>query len=317
MLPAELTISHGSSSVRVRRGPTVGHGCSSVVIRATEIEGNHRDLVIKIIRDRHECLECELRAYRMLRRARMTGRGVPKLIASGPVIEDSHAPALVFEDNPRMITLHRHLRNVRRMTEGQVQVFARRLLRIVGRLHRRCRTLHGDIKTDNILLDPRTLKVQLIDFGISEKLHRVRGRPAERMVSHEVYTGVFTNSPPENLLRSTRTLGVEYDTWKIGCVLFECLTGQGPFDDIPAGPPGVEIPRFMKLDDPTQIPLAERILGGSFESPMPLSVHAMRFLRRCLTVSPDDRPLPADLLRDSWLREPESEAEEDDDDFPE
>lgn len=296
-----LTIVHGSAGLQARVGPVLGTGSSSIVVRGTEIGGQERELVIKVLRDRHECLRDELRAFRRIRRRCLMGQGVPELIASGPVLEEHRAPALVFRAEPDLVPLHRHLRSVGRMPEDQVVVIARRLLRILSRLHTRCRILHADIKTDNVLLNPRTLEVQLIDFGIATRLHRPRYLRRARSYTTTAYHGVHSNTPPESLLRGTRLLGPEYDVWKVGCMLHACLMGHEPFEGVPDGAADAEVPAYLRIDAPWQIPLAERILSGSFASSPLITAHAARFLRRCLTVNPADRPLPAELLRDSWL----------------
>lgn len=75
--------------------------------------------------------------------------------------------------------------------------------------------LHRDIKPQNILIDPETLKVKLADFGLA----RVFSIPLKPL-THEIET-LWYRAPEVLLGVDGYCLGV--DTWPIGCIIGEML----------------------------------------------------------------------------------------------
>ena len=80
---------------------------------------------------------------------------------------------------------------------------------------------HGDIKTDNVMLDPQTGEVRLIDFSLAnmDPLHRCCNW-------QEVYT--LNYRPPELLLGCKNFDRSKADVWAAGITCYEMLTGLKP-----------------------------------------------------------------------------------------
>ncbi|QDV37537.1 serine/threonine-protein kinase [Tautonia plasticadhaerens] len=131
--------------------------------------------------------------------------------------------------------------------------------------------IHRDIKPSNILLDA-AFRAYLTDFGIAV---------AEAYLLEDVdAAGTLPYMAPEQL--GGGLVDRRADLYALGVVLYELLTGRGPFRD----------------SDP--VALREQIVGG--EPPPPRSIEAgvpeglERACLRCLAKGPEDRYLSADRL---------------------
>jgi len=84
--------------------------------------------------------------------------------------------------------------------------------------------VHRDIKPSNLWLVRRRLDVvKVLDFGIA----RVKSAP-QALTRTGVFMGTAAYMAPEQV-RSARDVGPSIDTFALGCVLYECLTGRGAF----------------------------------------------------------------------------------------
>jgi predicted ATPase/signal transduction histidine kinase/tRNA A-37 threonylcarbamoyl transferase component Bud32 len=101
---------------------------------------------------------------------------------------------------------------------------ALRLADILGHVHRR-HTIHKDINPSNIVWNPSTDTLKLIDFGISTEL--LRETPA--VVGPNVLEGTLPYLSPEATGRMNRALDYRADLYSLGATLYELLTGQVPF----------------------------------------------------------------------------------------
>ena len=80
---------------------------------------------------------------------------------------------------------------------------------------------HRDIKPQNVLYDPETKKVKLIDFGISKKFKK-----NGELINMWTQTGTLFYRAPEMFSGDYRE---SVDVWAAGILLFELATGTTPF----------------------------------------------------------------------------------------
>ncbi|NJB87387.1 putative ATPase/class 3 adenylate cyclase [Lewinella marina] len=146
--------------------------------------------------------------------------------------------------------------------------------------------IHRDISPYNILLDPATRQVKIIDFGISSRIDLKE----QNLGNPEVLEGNLHYISPEQTGRMNRAVDYRTDLYSLGVVYYEMLTGGCPFQareplemvhcHIAQRPPDLR-----KLNPQVPEPLAlivERLLAKNAENRYQ-SAHGLEAdLRRCL-----------------------------------
>ncbi|MDZ7994253.1 MAG: AAA family ATPase [Nostoc sp. EfeVER01] len=89
----------------------------------------------------------------------------------------------------------------------------------------RHRIIHKDIKPANILINPETKEVKLIDFSIASLLPR----ETQSLMSPNVLEGTLGYLSPEQTGRMNRGIDYRTDFYSLGVTFYELLTGQLPF----------------------------------------------------------------------------------------
>ncbi|BAY09520.1 ATP-binding sensor histidine kinase [Calothrix sp. NIES-2098] len=85
--------------------------------------------------------------------------------------------------------------------------------------------IHKDIKPANILINPETKQVKLIDFSIASFLPR----EVQEIQSFNVLEGTLAYLSPEQTGRMNRGVDYRTDFYSLGVTFYEILTGQLPF----------------------------------------------------------------------------------------
>jgi serine/threonine protein kinase len=89
----------------------------------------------------------------------------------------------------------------------------------------RCRIIHKDIKPQNILINPQTKQVKLIDFSISSLLPR----ESQEIQNPNQLEGTLAYISPEQTGRMNRGIDYRTDFYSLGVTFYELLAGQLPF----------------------------------------------------------------------------------------
>ncbi|MDZ8187236.1 MAG: AAA family ATPase [Nostoc sp. ChiSLP02] len=87
------------------------------------------------------------------------------------------------------------------------------------------RIIHKDIKPANILINPETKQVKLIDFSIASLLPR----ETQTLVNPNVLEGTLAYISPEQTGRMNRGIDYRTDFYSLGVTFYELLTGELPF----------------------------------------------------------------------------------------
>lgn len=99
------------------------------------------------------------------------------------------------------------------------KVYAFQLLRGLAYLHS-LRICHRDIKPENLLIDPRSQRLKIADFGSAKVL--------EKGLNSVPYVSTRSVRAPE-LLMGNEFYTNAVDTWAAGCILAAMLKGKSLF----------------------------------------------------------------------------------------
>ncbi|MDZ8264113.1 AAA family ATPase [Nostoc sp. ChiQUE01b] len=117
-------------------------------------------------------------------------------------------------------------RGMSRTADG-LQTFFHIALQIVsildGLYHNR--VIHKDIKPANILINPTTKDIRLIDFSIASLL----SRETQTLTNPNILEGTLAYLSPEQTGRMNRGIDYRSDFYSLGVTFFELLTGELPF----------------------------------------------------------------------------------------
>ncbi|MEH1945933.1 MAG: AAA family ATPase [Nostoc sp.] len=87
------------------------------------------------------------------------------------------------------------------------------------------RIIHKDIKPANVLINPETKQVKLIDFSIASLLPR----ETQTLINPNVLEGTLAYISPEQTGRMNRGIDYRTDFYSLGVTFYELLTGVLPF----------------------------------------------------------------------------------------
>ena len=136
--------------------------------------------------------------------------------------------ALIMEDKGE-ISLQEWLKEKKYLSLDEFFPIASQIVDILSDLINQ-RVIHKDIKPANILINPESKQIKLIDFSISSLLPR----EAQQLQNPHVLEGTLAYISPEQTGRMNRGIDYRSDFYSLGVTFFELLTGRLPFnsDDV-------------------------------------------------------------------------------------
>ncbi|MBD2011607.1 serine/threonine-protein kinase PknK, partial [Microcoleus vaginatus ZQ-A3] len=113
----------------------------------------------------------------------------------------------------------------RKFTLEEFLLLAIATTEILGQIHR-ANIIHKDINPSNIVYNPQTKQLKIIDFGISTQLTR----ETPLLKNPNVLEGTLAYISPEQTGRMNRALDYRTDFYSLGVTFYELLSGKLPFE---------------------------------------------------------------------------------------
>jgi signal transduction histidine kinase/CheY-like chemotaxis protein len=246
----------------------LGRGTHSIVFRARR---GGRLYAVKVPRPVEA--EAQYRAWsNRLRReavalARVSHAALPNVMEIGETDSTSYVVMELASGEPLDRRLERGP-----LTEAQTLELGRQLASALNAIHSSGLS-HRNVKPCNILFDPESSRVRLVDFGFAS------GSDTELGTWGASHAGAY--SAPEELV-GTEPVDGRADLFSLGCVLYECLAGKPPFAEIDSR-------RFMRQ----YARVAAPALAGAAPHLRP---GVSELVARLLTRNPEDRYQTAQAL---------------------
>ena len=133
--------------------------------------------------------------------------------------------------------------------------------------------VHGDIKDENILINPVTLEIKIIDFG--------EGMIVEERPFREFH-GTLVHSPPE-WFKSREFTQEPWTIWTLGVLLFTLIFGNYPFKKW-------EVAKTNPFSSPLWNSLKRK------DKDLQTLVH------QCLALNPRERISLSQILQNPWMQ---------------
>lgn len=149
----------------------------------------------------------------------------PGIIQCLDLIENGDQLAIVLEDFGGR-DLNDFLRSDQFLPLERCLDLILRLAQVLGQVHRSL-VIHKDIHPSNIVWNPDTDTLKLIDFGIASQI----SRETPSLTDVRVLEGTLTCISPEQTGRMNRAVDARSDLYALGVTFYRMLTGGWPFPE--------------------------------------------------------------------------------------
>ncbi|TRY70340.1 hypothetical protein TCAL_02433 [Tigriopus californicus] len=193
---------------------------------------------------------------------------LPGVISLLNVYECSQIYILVMERPEPCQDLFDFISNEGSLSESLAQNFFHQIVDILRSCHRRG-VFHGDVKDENIIVDLRSLKLKLIDFGSGQWLQNT---------PYKTFGGTSVYAPPEWILHGQYRAD-SATVWSLGVLLYDMVFGNIPFDS------------------------DQKICRGQITFPKTISSELQDLIRRTLHLVPSCRISFEELQLHPWMNQ--------------
>jgi serine/threonine protein kinase len=280
----------------------VGNGSFGIVYEAVEVSSNETVAIKKVLQDRRY-KNRELQVMQTLRHPNVVFLK-HHFFTRGEKEDEVYLNLVMdFVKDTSYKIIKQYAKQKQKIPMILVKLYSYQLLRGLAYIHSKG-ICHRDIKPQNLLVDPKSHKLSICDFGSAKII-----QPTEENISY--ICSRYYRAP--ELIFGARSYTQKIDLWSAGCVIAELLIGKPLFP----GDSGVDqlVEIIKLLGTPTKDEMVSMNKNyNEYKFPFVKSNPwgkvfagveraAVDFLSRLLRYSPDDRPHPIDLLSDIWFDE--------------
>ncbi|HYW20042.1 MAG TPA: AAA family ATPase [Nodularia sp. (in: cyanobacteria)] len=203
-------------------GDAIYESSSTVVFRG-KVEADSTPVVIKFMRNQYPHFSEMVQFCNQYTIAK--NLDLPGIVKPYSLELCGHRYALIMEDFGG-ISLKEEMRRWKNPNFLLQEFFhiALQLVTILDQVHQ-YRIIHKDIKPTNILINPDSRQVKLIDFSIASLLPR----EIQEIHNPHVLEGTLAYLSPEQTGRMNRGIDYRSDFYSLGITFYELLTGNLPF----------------------------------------------------------------------------------------
>lgn len=196
------------------------HGSTQTLVYRAQRIADDCPVILKMIKESYPSAERVAwlqREYELMKS--LDFAGIPNVYT---VETDQHRWFMVLEDTGSNSLDHLQLAG--NIALADFLPIAIAITNILGYIHQK-RIIHKDISTPNIIYNPSTRQVQVIDFGIATKL----SYETTMFRGPNMMEGMLHYMSPEQTGRMNRAIDYRSDLYSLGVTLYELITGVLPF----------------------------------------------------------------------------------------
>ena len=197
------------------------YSSAKTIIYRGRRETDNTSVIVKTLVDEHPLLEDIARLrheYQIIELLQ-----IPGIVKPYELKNYHHGLALVLEDIPGCLL--KEMIATQTTTLITFLKVAINLAHTLEELHAQ-QIIHKDIKPHNIIINPDSGEVKLIDFSISSRLDKEN----PTLSNPNLLEGTLAYMSPEQTGRMNRAIDYRTDFYSLGVTLYEMLTGILPFD---------------------------------------------------------------------------------------
>lgn len=197
---------------------------NSVVYRGIRI-GDHQPVIIKQLKENYPTPEELYRyqqEYKITHCLNLTG-----VIKAYSLEKFDHSVVIIYEDfggESLKILLDKKSPDQPYFSLNEFLPIAIKITHSLGEIHQH-NIIHKDLNPSNLVFNPQTEQLKIIDFGISSQFFREN----TSFNSLNLLEGTLAYLSPEQTGRINRSLDYRTDFYALGCTFYELLTGKVPF----------------------------------------------------------------------------------------
>ncbi len=199
----------------------IHHSANSNVYRARRVS-NGQPVVLKVFNRDYPTPE-QIRRYKQ--EYHLTCQlNAPGIIKAYGLEECQKSYAIILEDFGGL-SLKQWLKQHQNLSVSEFLLLAIAATESLGQIHAQ-NIIHKDINPSNIIFNPSTQELKIIDFGISSQLSREN----PTLKNPNFLEGTLAYISPEQTGRMNRSLDYRTDFYSLGITFYEMLTGKLPFN---------------------------------------------------------------------------------------